>query len=565
MVDVDPASGALLSAGRSRRPGAARAGRSGAVGDEPAVSSADGLRGRDDDHRPFRAGARPGRAVVVAARIRQQAGGYRAVRAAAADLSARAARPKRLLQPGQEGAAVRLLSGRASRTPVNTPGTLVFTCLSHDIIAHETTHALLDGVHPRFNEAVNRGRAGVPRGLRRHRRAVPALFAIRACCATRSRARAAISPAKTCSASWRSSSAGPPGRGSALRDALGAIDPVTGKWTAAQAGSARARDAPSSRTIAARFSSPRCSARSSRSIARAPRICIASPAKAPACCPRATSIPTSPARLADEAARVRRSYVLQMCIRAIDYCPPVGITFGDYLRGIVTADYDLNPEDDLRLPAGVRRELPAVGHQSAKACGACRSKGCCGRRRRGDEEARRHDDAARTTCDKSVRRRRYGSSMRASDCDEPRRQARQASHVSSRGTSRAIATDLEGVDDNAAALWGWLVRAEGRKLARASASCSTTTSPPTTVFRSQTAGSRSRSRFIRCARALRRRPRRARRLTDLVVEITQRRRGYFDPDGAEARRTRIPAATESRSRRFPLPRRLHAADRSGRR
>src|SRR5262249_45656693 len=34
-------------------------------------------------------------------------------------------------------------------------GTLVFTCLSHDIVAHETTHALLDGVHPRFNEPSN--------------------------------------------------------------------------------------------------------------------------------------------------------------------------------------------------------------------------------------------------------------------------------------------------------------------------------------------------------------------------------------------------------------------------
>src|SRR3954454_1371992 len=37
----------------------------------------------------------------------------------------------------------------------NTPGTTVFSCLSHDIIAHETTHALLDGVHPRFNVPVN--------------------------------------------------------------------------------------------------------------------------------------------------------------------------------------------------------------------------------------------------------------------------------------------------------------------------------------------------------------------------------------------------------------------------
>jgi hypothetical protein len=37
----------------------------------------------------------------------------------------------------------------------NTPGTLIFTCLSHDIIAHEVTHALLDGVHPRFNDPTN--------------------------------------------------------------------------------------------------------------------------------------------------------------------------------------------------------------------------------------------------------------------------------------------------------------------------------------------------------------------------------------------------------------------------
>src|SRR5204862_367071 len=31
----------------------------------------------------------------------------------------------------------------------------IFTAVSHDIVAHETTHALLDGVHRRFREATN--------------------------------------------------------------------------------------------------------------------------------------------------------------------------------------------------------------------------------------------------------------------------------------------------------------------------------------------------------------------------------------------------------------------------
>jgi hypothetical protein len=35
------------------------------------------------------------------------------------------------------------------------PGSRIYTCLSHDIIAHETTHAILDGMHRRFNEPSN--------------------------------------------------------------------------------------------------------------------------------------------------------------------------------------------------------------------------------------------------------------------------------------------------------------------------------------------------------------------------------------------------------------------------
>jgi hypothetical protein len=50
-------------------------------------------------------------------------------------------------------------------------------------------------------------------------------------------------------------------------------------------------------------------------------------------------------RLADEATKTARQFIT-MCIRALDYCPPVDITFGDFLRALVTADIDTVPNDD---------------------------------------------------------------------------------------------------------------------------------------------------------------------------------------------------------------------------
>ena len=50
--------------------------------------------------------------------------------------------------------------------------------------------------------------------------------------------------------------------------------------------------------------------------------------------------------LADAATRTADTF-FQICARAIDYCPPVDITFGDYLRALITADRDLRPADPL--------------------------------------------------------------------------------------------------------------------------------------------------------------------------------------------------------------------------
>ena len=50
-------------------------------------------------------------------------------------------------------------------------------------------------------------------------------------------------------------------------------------------------------------------------------------------------------RLASEASKTAE-HVLNMCIRALDYCPPVNLEFGDFLRAIITADRDLVRDDD---------------------------------------------------------------------------------------------------------------------------------------------------------------------------------------------------------------------------
>jgi hypothetical protein len=50
-------------------------------------------------------------------------------------------------------------------------------------------------------------------------------------------------------------------------------------------------------------------------------------------------------RLAEEACEIANKLML-ICIRALDYCPPVDLTFGDYLRALITADVEYNPDDE---------------------------------------------------------------------------------------------------------------------------------------------------------------------------------------------------------------------------
>jgi hypothetical protein len=85
------------------------------------------------------------------------------------------------------------------------------------------------------------------------------------------------------------------------------------------------------------------------------------------------------------------------------------------------------------------------------------------------------------------------------------------------------------VDANAAVLWRWLVKGKGRKLAPAVGLVLEEHNPPPTVFRSKTTAGRV-AVEVHSVRTALRRSQRGAPSTDPVVEITQRRRGYFDPD-----------------------------------
>lgn len=57
-------------------------------------------------------------------------------------------------------------------------------------------------------------------------------------------------------------------------------------------------------------------------------------------------------RLAAEASKTAENF-LNICVRALDYCPPVDIRFGDFLRAVITADFDLVSDD----PYGYRAAI----------------------------------------------------------------------------------------------------------------------------------------------------------------------------------------------------------------
>ncbi|HEX9938793.1 MAG TPA: hypothetical protein VGB15_16760 [Longimicrobium sp.] len=72
--------------------------------------------------------------------------------------------------------------------------------------------------------------------------------------------------------------------------------------------------------------------------------------------------------LAEEASQLASQF-LNVCIRAIDYCPPVDLQLGEFLRAVITADLDLVPDDrwgyrEAWIDAFARHGIRPAGVQS---------------------------------------------------------------------------------------------------------------------------------------------------------------------------------------------------------
>lgn len=225
------------------------------------------------------------------------------------------------------------------------PGGVVFTCLSHDIVAHETTHAIIDGLHRRLLDDTNLDMLAFHEAFAD----IVAIFQhftlpgvlLDQIQRTRGDLRLDNMLVRLASQFARATA-----RGGALRNALGERGP-DGRQLApdpAMLGRTRSPHDRGAILVAAVFDAFLKIYENRVTDLR--RIATGGTGVLP----QGDIHPDLAGRFAAEAACAAQ-HVLNICIRALDYLPPVDVSYGDFLRSLITADADFYPNDnrDYRL------------------------------------------------------------------------------------------------------------------------------------------------------------------------------------------------------------------------
>lgn len=216
---------------------------------------------------------------------------------------------------------------------VTTPGSMVFSCLSSDIIAHEMSHALLDGLHRRFQEASN---PDVPAFHEAFADIVAIFqhFTLKDLVKFEiARTHGNLEAANMLQGLAQQFGEGT-GRTGPLRD-YGRQKMTDLDYDK----TFEPHDRGSILVFAVYDAFLNIIARRTADMTR-----LATGGSG--ILPAGALHPGLVEGLAEEVVKTARQ-MLTICIRALDYCPPVDITFGEYLRAIITADIDAFPDDPL--------------------------------------------------------------------------------------------------------------------------------------------------------------------------------------------------------------------------
>ncbi|MGX9789813.1 hypothetical protein [Mycobacterium sp. MMS18-G62] len=235
----------------------------------------------------------------------------------------------------------------------NLPGQVIFTCLSSDIIAHEVTHAIVHRLRPHFAEATNRDVFAWHEAFAD----LIALFqhfayrevveeAIAATSGSLEKGRALFDLASEFGQST--------GRGAALRSAIDPDVPVEQLRTPDRFNNATEPHERGAIFVGAVFDA--YLDRYKAAVADLIRIATNGTGVLPA----GALHPDLVSRVTTEAIRTADRY-LAMVVRAIDYLPPVDVTFGDVIRAIVTSDCALYPTDGSGLRGNLIEALRRRG------------------------------------------------------------------------------------------------------------------------------------------------------------------------------------------------------------
>lgn len=220
----------------------------------------------------------------------------------------------------------------------DTQGARIFNCLSHDIVAHEATHALLDGLRPRYMEPSSPDQAAFHEGFS-DVVALLSVFSIRE----------VVEYAVAHATKWPASQSVDLARLTigALRDGvLLGLGEQFGEGLSGVHGTALRRSVQLRPSTALKDTDEYMEEHTRGELLvasvlhaflsayreRLQGLGVDSNGRLPAM------------RVAEEGADIAER-LLTMSIRALDYMPPTDITFGDYLSALLTSDLEIRPDD----------------------------------------------------------------------------------------------------------------------------------------------------------------------------------------------------------------------------